>query len=380
MPLAPTVGLSTVAAALPQSAADGSHWTLLVYVIVALGISFLCSVWEAVLLSTPLSHLQVMAESGRPSGRHMLAMRNRVEQPISAILTLNTIAHTIGAAGAGAEATLLFGSRWFGLISVVLTLLILIFSEIIPKTLGTTFCRQLAGFTGVSLVVLVRVLAPVVAALELIARQLRPRRREPAVTRGELQAMARLGAQEGSLADDERLVFENVLRLDRMKVSEVMTPRTIMTALPAALTVGEVRSAHEGLRFSRIPIYGRDQDDMEGYVLRTDLLEHAAAGSTDTTLRSLVRPLHALPEIASVAKALDRFISGKEHLFLVVDEYGGTAGLLALEDVLETLLGREIVDESDSTVDLQELARRRYLEHQKRLAEIAEARERGEED
>jgi len=373
------VGSLALAAALPQSAPDGSHWTLLIYVGVALGISFLCSVWEAVLLSTPLSHLQVMAESGRASGRSMLAMRNRVEQPISAILTLNTIAHTIGAAGAGAEATLIFGSRWFGLISVVLTLLILIFSEIIPKTLGTTFCRQLAGFTGASLVVLVRVLAPIVAALELIARPLRPRRRAPAVTRGELQAMARLGAKEGSLADDERLVFENVLRLDRMKVREVMTPRTIMTALPASITVGEVRSAHEGLRFSRVPVYGRDVDDVEGYVLRTDILEQAAADLDDTTLRSLARPLHALPEVASVARALDRFISGKDHVFLVVDEYGGTAGILTLEDVLETLLGREIVDESDSAVDLRAVAHLRYQEHKKGLAAKAAARERGDE-
>ena len=376
MSLALILGTSTVAAALPQGAAEGSHWTLLVYVGVALGFSFLCSVWEAVLLSTPVSHLQVMADSGKASGRHMLAMRKRVEQPISAILTLNTVAHTIGAAGAGAEATLIFGSRWFGLISVVLTVLILVFSEIIPKTLGTTFSRQLAGFTGVSLVVLVRVLAPVVAALELIARPLRPRRSGPTVTRAELQAMARLGAKEGSLADDESLVFENVLRLDRMKVREVMTPRTIVTSLPAALTVGEVRSAHEGLRFSRVPVHGHDQDDVEGYVLRTDILEQAAAGREETTLRELARPLHALPEVGSVARALDRFISGGDHMFLVVDEYGGTAGVLTLEDVLETLLGREIVDESDSAVDLRAVAHRRYQEHKKRLAAMTAARER----
>ena len=380
MSLAWIIGPSAVALASPQGIDDGSHLTLLVFISVALGISFLCSVWEAVLLSTPLSHLQVMADSGRSSGRHLLAMRKRIEQPIAAILTLNTIAHTVGAAGAGAEATLIFGSRWFGLISVVLTLLILIFSEIIPKTLGTTFCRQLAGFTGRSLVVLVRVLAPVVAALELIARLMRPSRRAPAVTRSELQALARLGAKEGSLAEEERLVFDNVLRLDRTKVREVMTPRTIVTSLPATLTVGEVRSAHEDLAFSRIPIYGRDRDDVEGYVLRMDILEQAAAGHTDTTLRALARPLHAVPATASVARALDRFISGNDHVFLVVDEYGGTAGLVTLEDALETLLGREIVDESDPAVDLRAVAHRRYQEHQKRLAAMAAARERGDEE
>jgi len=376
MSLAVIIGTPALALATPQGADAGSHLTLLVYVGVALGISFLCSVWEAVLLSTPLSHLQVMAESGRTSGSHLLAMRNRIEQPISAILTLNTIAHTVGAAGAGAEATLIFGSRWFGLISAVLTILILVFSEIIPKTLGTTFCRQLAGFTGYSLAVLVRVLAPVVAALEWITRLLRPRRRALAVTRAELQALARLGAREGSLAEEESLVLDNLLRLDHMKVREVMTPRMIMTSLPASLTVGEVRSAHKEMPFSRIPIYERDRDDVEGYVLRTDILEQAAAGQTDTQLRALARPLHVVPETASVARALDAFISGKEHVFLVIDEYGGTAGLVTLEDALETLLGREIVDEWDNAVDLRAVAHRRYLEHQKRLAAVAAARER----
>lgn len=366
MALDPTTALTVATGAAAQGSADGSHWTLILYVSIALGISFLCSIWEAVLLSTPISHLQIMAESGRKSGRSMVEMRDRMEQPISAILTLNTIAHTIGAAGAGAEATLLFGSRWFGLISVVLTLLILIFSEIIPKTLGTTFCRQLAGFTGASLVVLVRILAPIVAAMELVARPFRPRRRGPAVTRAELQAMARLGAKEGSLAVDEHLVFENVLHLDKRKVREVMTPRTVVTSMPAARTVGEVHAESEELPYSRIPIHGRDQDDVQGYVLRTDILKQAAAGRDGATLLELVRPIQALPEVASVASALEAFISSKDHIVLVVDEYGGTAGVLTLEDVLETILGREIVDESDSAADMQAVARRRYQEDRRR--------------
>jgi len=356
-------------------ASDGAHMKLFAYVSVALGISFLCSVWEAVLLSVPISHLQVMADQGRTSESRLLAMRVQVDQPISAILTLNTIAHTVGAAGAGAEATLIFGSRWFGLISAVLTLLILVFSEIIPKTLGATFCRQLAGFTGASLTLLMKVLAPVVAALDLITRLLRPRRAPPAVTRAELQAMARMGAAEGSLGAQEGRVLDNLLELDRVKVREVMTPRTIVMTLSSTLTVGEVQASQKQLRFSRIPVYGTGPDDVKGYVLRTDILEQAAAGKMDATLAGLVRPLEAVPENASVARTLDRLITGEDHLFLVVDEYGGTAGLITLEDALETLLGREIVDESDPVVDMRALALRRFEQHRQRLAAIAAARE-----
>ncbi|MHC5211794.1 MAG: CNNM domain-containing protein [Planctomycetota bacterium] len=356
------------------AAANGSHLTLLIYISVALGISFLCSVWEAVLLSTPISHLQVMADAGRASGRRLLEMRRRIEQPITAILTLNTIAHTVGAAGAGAEATLIFGSRWFGVISAVLTVLILVFSEIIPKTIGTAYCRQLAGMTGFSLGVLVRVLAPVVTVLERFARLLRPRRRGPTVTRAELQAMARVGVEEGHIDEGERRVLDNLMQLGKVKVRDVMTPRAIMFALPASLTVGEALDGPRELTFSRIPVYGRDQDDVKGYVLRHDVFERAAAEGRETRLDELTRPLSSIALGSTVAQALHRFIADKDHLFLVVDEFGGSAGLIALEDALETLLGREIVDESDTVEDLQALARQRYALFLERDQERREAR------
>ncbi|MHC4846226.1 MAG: CNNM domain-containing protein [Planctomycetota bacterium] len=356
-------------------AAPGSPATLAAYVAVALGVSFLCSVWEAVLLSTPISHLQVMADKGKKSGRRLLQMRRRIDRPVTAILTLNTIAHTVGAAGAGAEATQIFGSRWFGLISAILTVAILVFSEIIPKTLGTAYCRQLAGMTGNSLAVLVRALAPVVAVLEQITRLMRPKRRGPTVTRAELGAMARVGAEEGQLDESEQLILENLMQLDMVKVRDVMTPRAIMFALPASLTVGEALDGPEELGFSRIPVYGRDHDDVKGYVLRHDIFERAASGHREEHLDVLARPIASIALGSSVAQALHRFISDKDHLFLVVDEFGGTAGLIALEDALETLLGREIVDESDTVVDLQALARQRYALHLKRDRERREARE-----
>jgi CBS domain containing-hemolysin-like protein len=356
------------------AASSGSPATLMVYVAVALGISFLCSVWEAVLLSTPVSHLQVMADAGKASGRRLLEMRRRIERPVTAILTLNTVAHTVGAAGAGAEATEIFGSRWFGFASAILTVLILVFSEIIPKTIGTAYCRQLAGVTGHSLGVLVVVLAPVIAVLEQITRLVRPRRRGPTVTRAELGALARVGAEEGQLDESEKLILENLMRLDLVKVRDVMTPRAIMFALPASLTVGGALDGPEQLGFSRIPVYGRDHDDVKGYVLRHDVFERAAAGKREERIGVLARPIASISLGSSVAQALQRFISDKDHLFLVVDEFGGTAGLIALEDALETLLGREIVDESDTVADLQALARQRYERHLERDRERREAR------
>ena len=346
---------------------DGSHLTLLIYVGVALSISFLCSMWEAVLLSVPLSHLQVLADAGRPSGRRMLALRGRIEQPISAILTLNTIAHTVGAAGAGAEATLIFGSRWFGVISAVLTLAILIISEIVPKTLGTTYCRGLTGFTELSLRVLMRVLAPVVAVLERLTRLLRRGPDAPLVTRAELQAMAQLGAEGGDIGEAESLVIRNLLHLGRMRVRQVMTPRVVVSSIPADLAVGEALERCSDPPYSRIPIYGRDHDDIDGYVLRHELLEWAASGRREAPVRELARPLRAIPVNSNVAHALDRFIAEQDHIVLVVDEHGGTAGILTLEDAIESLLGREILDETDTVADLQELARRRFARRRLRL-------------
>jgi len=349
---------------LAAGAADPGSWTaLLVYVSVALGVSFLCSIWEAVLLSTPRSHVELMVQAGSRSGTWMRAMRRSVERPISAILTLNTIAHTVGSAGAGAEAKLIFGSTYFGVATAVLTLLILVFSEIIPKTLGTVYCRRLAGFTGMCLHVLVKLLFPLVRLLELMTRMLRPVRKGPTVTRAELEVLARISAEEGGIAERERRTFENLLRLEDIPVRDVMTPRTILLALPESLTVGELLESGEVPPFSRIPISPGGADEIRAYVLRQDVFERGIAGETGASLAELGRPIHVVPETRSVAGALEDFIANRSHILLVADEYGGTSGLLTLEDAMETLLGREIVDESDRVADLQDLARKRQGLH-----------------
>lgn len=333
---------------------------LLLYIAIALGISFLCSVWEAVMLSTPVSHIELLVEEGNQAGLIMQKLRQNVERPISAILTLNTIAHTVGAAGAGAEATAIFGSEFFGVISAVLTLLILVFSEIIPKTLGAVYAKQLTPFTAYSLRILLFVMAPAVFAFEFITRAMRPSEDAPTVTRSELQVMARISAQEGGIQERENRIVTNLLQLADVQIETIMTPRTVVLMLQKDMTVGEAIKQHKILPYSRIPIYSETADDIKGYVLRHEIYKRVAADEHEIKLEKIAREIHAVPETNSVAHVLNEFIAKQDHIFVVIDEYGGTAGLITLEDTVETLLGIEILDESDRVADLRQLARRRY--------------------
>ena len=342
-------------------AGGAGEWSaLIVYVVIALGVSFLCSIWEAAMLSTPVSHIELLVEQGSKAGLIMQGLRQNVEHPISAILTLNTIAHTVGAAGAGAEATAIFGSEFFGIISAVLTLLILVFSEIIPKTLGAVYAKPLTPFTAYSLRALLWVFKPAVFAFEFVTRSMRPSEDAPTVTRSELQVMARISAEEGGIRERENRIVANLLELAEVQVETIMTPRTVMLLCQADETVGEIMAAHPVLPFSRIPVYGESADDILGYALRHEIYKRAAADEHDVPLRDILRELQVVPETNSVAQVLDEFIAKQDHIFLVIDEYGGTAGLITLEDAVETLLGIEILDESDSVADLRLLARRRY--------------------
>ena len=342
-------------------AVGAGEWSALIfYVVIALGISFLCSIWEAAMLSTPVSHIELLVQQGSKAGVIMQGLRQNVEHPISAILTLNTIAHTVGAAGAGAEATAIFGSEFFGIISAVLTLLILVFSEIIPKTLGAVYAKQLTPFTAYSLRALLWVLRPAVFAFEFVTRSMRPSEDAPTVTRSELQVMARISAQEGGIRERENRIVANLLQLAEVQVETIMTPRTVMVMFPEDETVGEIMRSYPFLPFSRIPVYGESADDIKGYVLRHEIYKRAAADEIGVMLREIALKLDVVPETNSVAQVLDEFIAKQDHLFLVIDEYGGTAGLITLEDTVETLLGIEILDESDAVADLRQLARRRY--------------------
>mgnify|MGYP006272869951 CR=1 FL=1 len=330
---------------------------LLFYVAVALGFSFLCSVAEAVLLSITPSFLALKQDQQPLIGNLLQRLKQDVNKPLAAILTLNTIAHTLGAAGAGAQAAAVFGDAYVGVISAILTLLILIFSEIIPKTLGAVYWRQLAPITGFFLKYLVIVLYPFVWFSEKITRGIAGDQAPQGLSRDEFVAIADLGAREGQLHNRESRILKNLLRFHTTPVKDIMTPRPVMFALPQSLSIGQFFTEYGDKAFSRIPIYADNRDEISGFVLRSDLLLAHARNETARSLQEFRRELGAVPETALLLGVFDYILDRRAHIALVVDEYGSTMGLLTLEDILETLIGFEIIDENDRNVDMQALAR-----------------------
>jgi len=332
---------------------------LILYLLLALGVSFLCSLTESGLLSLSRARVAAMARAGRPSGRILERMKDNVERPLAAILTLNTVAHTIGAAGVGAQAYVVFGSAWVAATSIVLTILILVFSEIIPKTLGVVYAGRLAPFTAYTITGMIYLSYPLVIVFQNLSRLL-GRRHEQKLTREEFAVIAELGQTEGALLEKEHRVIHNLLRLRKIRVQDVMTPRTVVFMLQKDLTVGQALDQYAPLRFARIPIYGDDSDDVVGVVLRHDLDATLREGRDQCALEEIARPIHAVPEHAPLDGVLDEFVRRRSQLFLAVDEHGGTAGIITLEDAIETLLGAEIVDETDQVTDMRELAGRLF--------------------
>jgi len=330
---------------------------LLFYVSVALLFSFLCSVAEAVLLSVTRPYTASLEKEGSEAGRVLRGLKEDVNRPLAAILTLNTIAHTVGAAGAGAQASEVFGSQYLGLASAVLTLLILVLSEIIPKTLGAVHWRELAPPTAFFLRRLVWTLYPFVLLSESLTRRLSKGRIVKGFVREEFAAMVDVGTREGQLGLRESRVLKNLFRFRSSTVKDIMTPRPVVFALPEALSVGELVRDYPESPFSRIPLYGANREDITGFVLRSDLLLAQARGDSAAPLSRFKRDLRAIPVNHSLFDLLDFFLKHRQHIVMVVDEYGGMEGLVTLEDVVETLLGFEIVDELDETVDMQALAR-----------------------
>lgn len=351
----------------------GGNWTTLwFYVGLALGVSFICSVLEAVLLTTRRPHLEMRKLEGDAGAIVMGHLKSDLDQAISAILTLNTVAHTLGAAGAGAEAAKLFSSQSLGLFSAILTLAILFLSEIIPKTIGAIYWKPLMGPSAYTIRVLIWILYPIVWLSQAVTRALKPKNQGPTVTRAEIEILAQISRREGALDQRELEIIGNLFQLATVRVSDVLTPRTVVFALPQHLTVAEARTLHTDLTYSRIPLFTKHVDDANTFVLRHDLLGVPPEAQETTTLKSLSRPLISVPPDLSIARVLDRFVAEQEHIFVVIDEYGGTEGIITLEDSIETLLGSEIIDESDITVDLRDLAQQRRNKKLARLASTAQ--------
>lgn len=338
---------------------------LIGYLSVAIAISFLCSLLEAVFLSVNQPYIEYLIQEGRKEGKILKELKANTDRSLAAILSLNTIAHTLGAAGVGAEVLKLYGSAYVAIASAILTLLILVFSEIIPKSIGAANWKRYTLFTGQTIKILISILIPLVWFLEKVSQRFRKKDCETTLSRGEMLAAADMGERQGTLEDDEARIIRNLLKLDGIKAREVMTPRTVMFTFQKDQTVGEVVKEHTIIRFSRIPITDTGHDSIMGIVLRTDLMQYYANNKFDVKMEELLLPVKSVSPADSVGKLLDDFIAQKEHIFLVVNEYGSTEGLITLEDAIETLLGVEIVDEDDSHEDMQQLARELYEEKQK---------------
>ena len=336
---------------------------LILAVGLAILISAVCSLFEAVLYSVPLRQVEAMIQGGKFGGRTFRRLRRNVERPIAAILSLNTIANTAGAAFAGAAATAVFGHQWLGYFSAVFTLAILIFSEIIPKTAGVVYGRSLAGPVAYALKWLVWTMTPVIWLMGCITRLIGRGSRNEAVTSEEIQVMARLSRRTGGIKIFQEQAIERVLTLQEKTAKEVMTPRTVIFSLNQRLKLSDAVKAAGRWEHSRIPVFDKSPEDVVGIVHTKDVLVALAKDrtGTDDHLKNLMRPIHFVAETAPLNMVLGEFLELKQHLFAVIDEYGGLAGLISLEDILEEILGREIVDESDEVADKQELARERRM-------------------
>lgn len=340
---------------------------LVTYVLVALGFSFLCSVAEAVLLSVTSGHIALLEKQQDPAGALLRRMKDDVGKPLAAILTLNTIAHTVGAAGAGAQAAVVFGNGYVGVASAILTLLILIFSEIIPKTLGSHYWRQLSSVTAFTLKYLIIILYPFVKLSEKITGNLTHGPTLNGFSRKEFAAIADLSYKEGQIAEQESRILTNLLMLRDTLVTAVMTPRTVIFSLSETITVEEFFHKYEQRPFSRIPIYKDEPEHITGFVFRSDLLLAQARGNSSNKLSNYRMDIAVTPDSMSVSHVFNELLRLKVHIMLVVDEYGGVEGLIALEDVLETLIGLEIVDEKDEVIDMQKEARQLWKRRAKKM-------------
>ena len=333
---------------------------LFFYLFLALIISFLCSIMEAVLLSTTIPYLRVKEEEGSRSAKQFIKLKQNIDRPLSAILSLNTIAHTIGAAGVGAQATKVFGEVYFGLISAILTFLILVLSEIIPKTIGASYWRELVTFTGRAIKITIFITYPLVILFPYITKLFSKKENKQTISREEISALANIGTKEGIFVEKENKIIQNIIRLKRIRVSEIMTPRVVVSVADENMTLEEFLKNKEFLHFSRIPIFSENTDNITGYVIRQAVFEKLAENQVGLTLKNIKRNIVVVPESNPLFKVWETLLGKKEHIALIVDEYGGMDGIVTMEDIIETLLGIEIVDEKDTITDMQQHARERW--------------------
>ena len=332
---------------------------LTVYISVAIGVSFICSVLEAVLLCITPSYIAQLRQKGDPAAQRLTDLKADIDRPLASILTLNTIAHTIGAASAGAQAAVVFGSEWLGVFSAALTFGILVLSEIVPKTIGASYWRELAPTTARILKWMVWFLTPFVWFSQQITSRL-SRKAEHPKYREEMSAMALLANESGEMDEGESRILNNLLALQSVPITHVITPRTVLFRVNESLTIDEFLKLHKDTPFSRPLVYSETRENIVGFVHRLELFKLQQSGLGGKTLGSVMRPIYTVLKTFSLPKTFEQMIKRRQQLSLVVDEYGTVVGIVTVEDIFEYLLGEEIVDEADNTMDMQKLASEKW--------------------
>ncbi|HBZ26514.1 MAG TPA: hemolysin [Rikenellaceae bacterium] len=347
---------------------------LIFYLLLALSVSFLCSVMEAVLLTTPMSFISMKESEDEKSASIFRKLKQNIDRPLSAILSLNTIAHTVGAAGVGAQAAVIFGDAYFAIISAILTLLILVFSEILPKTIGSYYWKSIAMASGRIINAMVYITYPLVVISEMFTKIISGGSSgEPTVSREEFSAIVNIGEQEGVIGISESRIIQNLIRLRNIKVEDVMTPRVVVETAPEDMTIDEFYKVKSYRGFSRIPVYSsQSKEDITGFVYRQDVTENLANDNFGITLASIKKPITVVPNMQPITVLWEKLLSQKSHIAIVVDEYGGLEGVVTLEDVIETILGLEIMDDRDVNADMQQFARERWSIRLKKYKELAD--------
>lgn len=360
---------------------------LLLFFAISILFSFLCSIWEAVLLSITPSFVEVTYKQGTKTGQLLKSFKEDIDRPLSAILTLNTIAHTVGAIGVGSQAGKIYGDQNMVLagfelpfsveafVGAAMTLAILILSEIIPKTLGANNWKRLSGFTVNSLNFVIYALYPLVWLSQFITKSMKKDKDKSVLSRADFSAMAEIGEKEGIFRSNESRIIHNLLRLNTIRTKDVMTPRTVVKAANQERTIQEFYDKNEKLQFSRIPVFAESKDHINGFVLKDEILSSIIKDNGEAPLRDIMREILIINEQVPLPDLFNQLMEKREHIALVVDEFGGMAGIVTMEDVIETLLGIEIVDEQDNIEDMQLLARKNWEKRAKVLGLLEELQE-----
>ena len=347
---------------------------LLAYLFLALIVSFLCSLTESVLLSTPQTYLTTIKEK-ESWANSFLELKSNIDKPLSAILSLNTIAHTIGAAGVGAQAVKIWGDTSLGLVSVILTILILVITEIIPKTMGARYWRTLSKVTYHIINIMLFLTYPLVIFSTKIMDIISKEKKEDTTSREEIAALANIGADEGVFSEKENKIIQNILKLQKIKVTQIMTPRVVVISVDENISLDEFKNQSKYLNFSRIPTFSIQNEKITGYILLQDILEELSKKEKNNLLiKSFKREVLKIPNNVTLLNLWDQLVENKEHIAIVLDEYGGLDGVVTMEDVVETLLGLEITDENDEVVDMQKYAKERWKKRQKKENILSEFR------